>query len=177
MNRIITLVALLLMVPVSLNGMRHHKGRPGISHHRGGHKGKGRGTCPTGMCKRQLNPLQIQGVIFKQFLHLQKQAGISLHVATMKPRVVVGQTATQIDFNKVRSELNNLLKEEALSDDDIKKIEEKINHLDALKPARWPRAEDYRALLKAKIAQQEPLLSNLRELLRSLNTLAQLLAA
>lgn len=58
---------------------------------------------------------------------------------------------TQIEFNKVRSELNTLLAHDMLTDDDITMIRKKIKEFDTLNPGRWPQPRNYEHLLNTRI--------------------------
>jgi hypothetical protein len=102
--------------------------------------------------------------VLKQFKQLECEVGIQTAPAS-KPsaeqkkawREKLGQEKGPMlekmkTINTARSELNNLLsKKGALTDSEQKTIKEKIEALAALNPTLKPRAQDYQAILDAKI--------------------------
>lgn len=112
----------------------------------------------------------------QQFIKLQQPLGILTPVQDMQPLTVRGQQpGGQWHFNKLRLVLNEALSQPFLTAKDIEFIESKITRLTQLKPGRWPRAEQYKALLEAKIQAQAQLPPQEQELLTHLSALADIL--
>lgn len=84
----------------------------------------------------------------QQFLQLRRNLGLTdpSPLKTKMKKVRQSGQYTQADFNRIREELNNLLSKQLLTDADIKRLDQKINELQRMNPARYPRAEDYREL-------------------------------
>lgn len=90
-------------------------------------------------------------IIRHQFRKLQRKAGIQKSPRPRQRKISSNlKQGSQPQFNAVRSALNALLAKDTLSEADKKEINQKINELAALNPARWPRPEDYRELLNKK---------------------------
>lgn len=92
--------------------------------------------------------------IQQQFLKIENHLGLSTPVSKMREvRNVKKKQGTPAQMDTVRIELNTLLSNNVLSDPDIKNINQNIALLQSYNPAYWPRATDYKALLKAKLAE------------------------
>jgi DNA repair exonuclease SbcCD ATPase subunit len=117
--------------------------------------------CKGGVCKKRTPGGIVGGIaaghnaLQDQFLALEKKYDIettqSEREATHRVR---GPQGNQVQFNAVRAQLNTALSKPTVSDDEIEQIEQNIAKLKKLNPARWPRAEDYEAVLKALEARQ-----------------------
>lgn len=105
--------------------------------------------------KPQLREEQQHILIRSKFAQIQNSVGLSSSPAEMKPRQVTGMQGTQGEFNYVRVGLNGLLDKPTLSGTDIQTINAKINELKGLNPGRWPRPDDYIAVLNAKLKQHK----------------------
>lgn len=88
----------------------------------------------------------------QQFLQLRRNLGLTdpSPAKTKIKKVRQSGQYTQADFNRIREELNNLLSKQLLTDADIKRLDQKINELQGMNPARYPRAEDYRELYRLR---------------------------
>ena len=93
-----------------------------------------------------------------QFKELQRQAGIQpKHHGRRKgaapwrgAKRPQRSQADRTQLKKIRSTLNTLLEKENLSETEQQEFNQKVNELEKLKPHRWPRAEDYKALYTKK---------------------------
>lgn len=99
-----------------------------------------------------ISPSEQHGIIQRDFQRLQQQLGIVTPVTKIQAirKLRPGPQGTQEQLNAVRAALNQLLSKERLTDRDIAEINQKINELDRLNPARWPKPEDYRAILRLR---------------------------
>ncbi len=88
------------------------------------------------------------------FIALERSVGIKTPKSKIDEirRSGKGPRGTQMQMDAVRDELNELVGAEPL---DVKTIHQKIEQFEAMNPGRWPRAEDYRRLLIAKLAAEK----------------------
>lgn len=94
--------------------------------------------------------------IQQDFLRLQQNAGITTSdtiVKTVRRFKRSGKPLRQEQFNILRNDLNQLLSQTTLN---ITQIQQKIAQLHALRPGRWPFAQDYQALLTARTRGTTP---------------------
>ncbi len=91
------------------------------------------------------------GNVQQKFQELQKKYGIKPLTSQEFAAVQGGKQqpgVTQAQFNKLRSQINELLSSKTATEEEINK---KIDEFARLNPARRPSPEDYREVLKAKI--------------------------
>lgn len=100
--------------------------------------------------KNEAPPLPTMEELQQQFAQLERNVGLKTSAAKMKEvHKVHGRQGTSDQFATVRVQLNYLISQIPLRENDVLA---KIKELAGLNPARWPRAEDYSALLKATSA-------------------------
>lgn len=80
----------------------------------------------------------------------QRRRGAATWRGAKRPQRTQRSQADRIQLNKTRSALNTLLEKEYLNEVEQQEFNQRVNELEKLKPHRWPRAEDYKALYTKK---------------------------
>lgn len=97
------------------------------------------------------NPDEASSQIARDFEALQEQYGVSTPAREKWTRHKSGHRVAESDINAVRERLNQLL----MTGGSPEKFSAKVDKLERMKPAQWPRAEDYRKLWDAMHPQRQ----------------------